>query len=158
MEKFSGRQLVEETKPLRKNNDPENQLVNKFIKWSKANGFFMLKIESKAKWNSELQTYTPDPSFPDGCSDTGGTDNLGRSLWVEWKAPKKATPSNLQDNQNLFLRERIKQNAFAGYFDSIEKFYETYLVWISLEAGVNRQDFLLSLLPPEPETDKSPLF
>jgi hypothetical protein len=114
----------------RKNQAPEEEVVSQVIAWCNANGWFIKRYESKAKyingvWRvSGLQVGTPDlmGATPDGYIAA-----------IECKAPGRR--SCLRTDQEKFLRDVLRVGGFGVVVDSVSCLERLYARFVADRRG-----------------------
>lgn len=144
VEGFIKKQDLPET-TTRKNEKPENIVVNSILLWCKQNGFDVHVFESKAKFNVSTGRYTGRAASP-GTPDIIGNSKNGLACYIEAKAPGCRNGSNLRPQQREFLTRKIQTECFAVCADSAAYVENTWNHFISLPPQ-ERIEYLLKELP-----------
>jgi len=155
--KYYEKQLPKGNNRKRKNKKPEKNVEKACLKWMREHGFNVDIIEAKGGYNNTYGVIAVKAGF----SDCVGNDNLGRGVYIEFKANGRR--ANVSEQQRQFLLSKIHTNAFAVVTDSVEHLSNCYGIWCGLyDFGKYKRcrEFLLSILPKSklPEDDGKPLF
>lgn len=136
--------------PTRKNEKPEQEVVNKILVWLKQNDFDAMTIEAKATYSVQRGGYSGRAASP-GTPDIIGNFKDGLAIWIEAKAPSRR--STVRDLQIQFLTRKIQSCCFAVVVDSVDLLEQTWRQFITLPSE-RRIEFLLDQLPKKREPDE----
>ena len=126
----------------RRNDKPEERVVEMLMEFYRQNGFFMRRYESKAKningvWRtSGVETGTPDLM---------GVCPRGYFHACEVKA--KGRRSTVREEQRDFLMNVIKRGGFACVGDSVEFVRGLYDKFFKLSSKSSRRELLIEAIP-----------
>lgn len=153
IEKYSRKQLKDNTGPRRKNSKPEKLVVSECMKWFNEFGFSMTVVESKAVYSASAGRYLSGQAAA-GFPDSVGCTPFGVGCFVEFKAKGKV--ATLRDGQREFLKEKILKGCFACVVDSMTMLQGIYCQWCNLKEQDRKVAYLLSKLPVKKsrESDK----
>ena len=129
------------------NRKPEKQVEFDVITWCMGHGLAVDVVESKATFSRRANRYLRG-NAPRGMPDLVGNDYLGRSAWIELKAPGRL--STLRLDQYQFLMKKIQQGCFAVVVDSVKRLEEYRSEWLKLidtNAADQAQEYLREILP-----------
>lgn len=133
--------------PKKVYDNPEERFgYDEFDPFAKKHGWFLSRVESKAKYSEHLDRYVENETEK-GFSDRVGNDGHGRAMYVELKAP--GCRSNLSYYQRKFLNAKIDQGCFAVVIDNCEKCLEQYEMWKLIDSTIGKKEFLRRMLPLE---------
>ncbi|OQB05747.1 MAG: VRR-NUC domain protein [bacterium ADurb.Bin212] len=143
-------------KVKRKNNNPEEQLVELIMEYLRSVGCSAHVFESKSTFSPITQRYIAQSIVPGHCDVAGCLPN-GLALYIEVKTKGKL--KTLRPKQHEFLVDKISHNAFAVCVDSVDMLKE-YLE--AFKISENRKKYLLSILPvpydKNKDQEEGPLF
>lgn len=108
--------LERESRPRRKNSNPEAQVVNAVMAWLKDNGFSCHVVESKATYSKAAGRFVRSKTTVGFSDITGATPN-GLACYIEVKAVGRR--GTLRASQRAFLMAKIQLGAFAVVVDSV---------------------------------------
>lgn len=103
----------------RKNEKPEELVVNDHLIWCKQMNWDVDVIESKSKFNTSTMRYSGRAASV-GTSDICGNTSEGLGVYIETKAKGRRVGSALREGQREFLIRKIASGCFAIMSDDIE--------------------------------------
>ena len=147
--------LLRKEKARRKNKTPEKDVQHDCVRWLMMNNFTGHIYEAKGGYNNTYGII----AVIRGHSDWAGCDEMGRAVYVEFKAKGKL--STLREHQRNFLIDKIESNAFAVCVDSMDILSRIYSVWNGLVSDRHferARKFLMDSLPKQKVSIDQDLF
>lgn len=102
---------------------PEQEMVDKILKWCRSQGMDLNVIESSGGSNKYGAV-----TVKAGYSDISGNDKNGYAVYIEAKA--KDRRCTLKGHQYEFLKRKINSGAFAMVIDNVEHLANYYFTWL----------------------------
>jgi hypothetical protein len=143
MEKSSLAETLLNKKVKKKNGKPEEPVVKAHLDWMNYNGFFIQRVESKAKFIRGVYRHS---GVDYGTPDLIGCSAHGLFTAVECKAPGKRNKSSLRPKQREYLRQVIMRGGFGCVSDDLDYFKAVWSEWVTL-GRADRARYLINELP-----------
>ncbi len=146
LHKYLNKQIKQNSSrtPKRRNRKPEEEVVRSIKKWAIRQSWSIHRVDSTAVYSISAGRYNYSQAAT-GVSDIVGNDSEGIAVYIEVKAPGKL--SKLRPGQAVFLKEKIRTNAFAVCVDRVELLANIYVIWSELSNIGERKRYLMDLLP-----------
>jgi hypothetical protein len=125
----------------RKNEKPEKAVEREVLKWCRDRHWDINVVESKSTWSESAGRYISQ-SVSAGFSDLAGNTDLGLSVFIELKAPRRL--STLRPQQREFLLRKIGTGCFAVCVDSSLRLED---LWNGFCKAYDKKEYLVSVLP-----------
>jgi hypothetical protein len=136
-------------KQRRANSKPEKEVERACLTWMREQKWDVQIFEAKATYNPRLGIYIQQ-SMKAGTADCLGCMPDGRMIAIEFKAPKRRRDFNKLSNyrQQQFIKNKIKQNAFACVVDSVDMLKTIYQIWSVIKDDIPAAKMLLEKMLP----------